>query len=397
MQVKKRMKIGIVATEPSGDALGAELIEALRDQTGSPIEFVGIGGDAMQATGFKSYFPVEKLAVNGFVSFIKAIPRGIRLAKKLVTLLLGDDIQALILIDSPEFTHPVARWFRAQNDAPPIFDLVAPTVWAWRPWRARKMTRYIDEVLAVLPFEPQVFLELGGPKCTFIGHPAIDRAKRHQMSAVEFRKKYGLAADKPVLVLLPGSRRSEIKRHMTVFTQAVARFSKNIGGVQVVMPIVPHMHQTILQQLKNLGPDLGFELLIVENEDDKWGAFRAAELALAASGTITLELTATHTPMVVGYRLDFIATLLKHAMKIHSIVLPNLINGKNIVPEFIAGACTAEALCTALEELHQSPEVRQQQIDYLAKAAKESGGTDPQQTADRAALIILSGIEKMPR
>ena len=391
------MKIGIVATEPSGDALGAELIEALRAHAGSSIEFVGIGGDAMQATGFKSYFSVEDLAVNGFVSFIKTIPRGYSLAKKLVRFLLAEDIQTLILIDSPEFTHPVARWYRAQNNVPLIFDLVAPTVWAWRPWRAKKMTCYIDEVLAVLPFEPRVFSELKGPKCTFVGHPAIDRAKRHQMSAEKFREKYKLEADKPVLVLLPGSRRSEIKRHVAIFAQAIAMFSKNVGGVQVIMPIIPHMHQAIAQQLESLGPDLGFDLQVIENEEDKWGAFRAADLALAASGTVTLELTATQTPMVVGYRLDAIAKLLKWILKIHSIVLPNLINGENTVPEFIAGACNPEALCQALTELYQSPKIRQQQIEYLAKAAKESGGTDKQKTADRAALVILSRIEEMQK
>lgn len=397
MQVKKKMKIGIVATEPSGDALGAELIEALRERVGPSAEFVGIGGNAMQATGFNSYFPVEELAVNGFVSFIKAIPRGYGLARELVKLLLADDIQTLILIDSPEFTHPVARWFRAQDGGPPIFDLVAPTVWAWRPWRARKMTRYIDEVLAVLPFEPQVFLELGGPKCTFVGHPAIDRAKRHQMSAEQFRKKYEIANDKPVLVLLPGSRRSEIKRHMAIFARAIEMFSKDVGDVQVVMPTIPHMKQAVMQELENLGPDMGFDILIVESEDEKWGAFRTADLALAASGTVTLELTATHTPMVVGYRIDFIAKILKWTLKIHSIVLPNLINGENTVPEFIDEACNSEALCAALTQLYQSSEVRQQQIDYLARAAKESGGTDQHQTADRAALAILSHIEEMQK
>lgn len=383
------MKIGIVATEPSGDALGAELIAALRHQIGPSVEFYGVGGHAMEEAGFKGYFSVDDLAVHGLISFLQAIPRGYRKAKDLVRRLLDEDIQALVIIDSPEFTHPVARWFRAKNNSTPIFDLVAPTVWAWRPGRARKMNAYIDEVLAVLPFEPRVFLELGGPPCTFVGHPAIDRAKRNTMSGIAFREKYSIAPDLPLLVMLPGSRRSEIKRHMSMFAQTVARFSDELGDVQIVMPVIPHMKEAISHQLEILDMDL----LQLEDEADKWGAFRAADLALAASGTVTLELTATQTPMVVAYRPDMIVAQLIWLLKTHSIVLPNLINGENVIPEFLGNACNPVVLSDALVELFKSSDSRDRQRDYLALAAKKSGNTDQRQTADRAAMTIVERIE----
>jgi len=386
------IKIGISATEPSGDILGAELIHALQRQSTAPIEFYGIGGDAMQKAGLNGLFSIQELAVIGPAAFIAAIPRGFRLVKKLVEYLSEQDLDILIIIDSPEFNHPVARRLRGKNSSLSIFNLVAPTVWAWRPWRARKMKSYINEVLAVLPFEPQVFVELDGPPCTFVGHPAIDRAKSNGMTGRAFRKKYSIRENQPLLVMLPGSRRSEIIRHMGVFKQAINQFSKCVGDIQIVMPIIAHMRSEISSQLQALQLDV----LQIEDEGDKWGAFRAADLALAASGTVTLELSATHTPMVVAYRLDRIASLLKWLVNVHSVVLPNLIMHENIVPEFIDRSCTPEALSAALIELFQSKDTREGQRDFLKRAAEKVGSTDQLKTADHAARTILKSLGLEP-
>ncbi len=386
----RKLKIGIVATEPSGDSLGAELMSALTRQFETPVEFYGVGGDAMAVQGLDSLFSLEKLAVIGPAAFLAAIPRGYVLAKKLVKHLVSNEIQVLIIIDSPEFTHPVARWLRKKNKQLPIFDLVAPSVWAWRPWRARKMKKYIDEVLAVLPFEPRVFTELDGPKCTFVGHPAIDRAKQNTMSGAEFREKFVILPEQPVLVVLPGSRRGEIARHMPIFAETLKNFMTSVGEVRIVLPVIPHMKQEIINQLQHL--DLN--LLLVEKEEDKWGAFRAATLALASSGTVTLELTATKTPMVVAYKLDRIASLLKSIVRVHSVVLPNLINGGNEVPEYIDKSCTAAALYSALIELYENEEKRIKQRTYLHEAAIKVGSTDQYLTADRAARVIASRIRQ---
>jgi lipid-A-disaccharide synthase len=360
-------------------------MHALQQQSKTPVKFYGVGGEAMAAAGLNTLFAIEELAVIGPAAFIAAIPRGYRLAKKLVDYLSKQDLDALIVIDSPEFNHPVARWLRSGNRTLPIFDLVAPTVWAWRPWRARKMKSYISEVLAILPFEPQVFAELDGPPCTFVGHPAMDRAKHFSMTGRAFRKKYLIPEDKSLLVMLPGSRRSEIKRHMAIFNQAINQFEDSVGEVCIVMPIIPHMMREVSSQLQKLQ----LNVLQIENEAEKWGAFRAADLALSASGTVTLELAATHTPMVVAYRLDTIASLFKWLVNVHSVVLPNLIMDENIVPEFIDGSCTPGALSAALIELFQSEKTRHRQSDFLKRAVKKAGSTEQLKTADHAARTIL--------
>ena len=383
------MKIGISATEPSGDLLGAELITALNQYSDVSLEFYGVGGNAMQTAGLKSLFNIEQLAVMGPVDFIAAIPRGYRLAKQLTRYLVEKDIDAMIVIDSPEFNHPVARWLRSRKKELPIFDLVAPTVWAWRPWRARKMKPYIDEVLAVLPFEPDVFKKLGGPLCTFIGHPAIDRAKRKNMSSTSFRQKHSISKEQPVLLMLPGSRKGEITRHMAIFSQAVKSYCAQIENVCIVMPVIPHMKNEVSRHLKQLK----LKVLLIEDEDEKWGAFRAADLALAASGTVTLELTATHTPMVVAYRVDRLAYLLRWLVNVHSVVLPNLIMQKNVVPEFLNKDCTPLALSTALIELYRSDIVRTKQRDFLIEVTNEMGSSTSQETAERAAMVLIERLK----
>jgi lipid-A-disaccharide synthase len=368
---------------------------ALRQRAGTSFEFYGIGGSSMQKAGLESLFDIEELAVIGPAAVIGAIPRGYRLAKKLVRTLMSKNIDALIIIDSPEFNHPVARWLREAKSGLPIFNLVAPTVWAWRSWRARKMKPYIHEVLAVLPFEPRVFAELGGPACTFVGHPAVDRAKRNTMTAQAFRKKYNISDDQVMLLMLPGSRRGEIARHMAIFAEAAKRFTDVVDGVKIVMPVIPHMKAEVSLQLQNLQIDV----LQIEDEGDKWGAFRAANLALAASGTVTLELTATHTPMIVGYRVDAIASfiakfpyLFKWLIDFPSMVLPNLIMGENVVPEFFDRDCHPEALSSALIEIHQSDVIKENQREFLVQAAIKVGCDDPHETAERAAEAILKRL-----
>ncbi len=346
----------------------------------------------MQATGFNSLFAIEQLAIMGLTDFIATIPKGYRLAKKLVKFFVEQDIDVLIIIDGPEFNHPVARWLRARKSQLPIYNLVAPTVWAWRAGRAKKMKSYVNEVLAVLPFEPRVFAELDGPPCTFVGHPAIDRAKRNTMTGKSFRKKYSLHDHQPVLVLLPGSRRGEVSRHMKVFAQTLKRFSDTVGNSQIVMPVMPQVKSDISLLLQ----DLQMDVLQIEDEGDKWGAFRAADLALAVSGTVTLELTAAHTPMVVAYRLDRVASYFRWLVKVHSVVLPNLIMRENIVPEFIGNECTPEALSSALIELYQSERTRDKQQEFLKQAAVEVGSNDQLQTAERAALTILKRLNLEP-
>ncbi len=367
----------------------------LREQTGMSFEFYGVGGNSMQAAGLKSLFDIEELAVIGPAAIIGAIPRGYWLAKKLVSYLVVENIDALIIIDSPEFNHPVARWLQAGNSGLPIFNLVAPTVWAWRPWRARKMKPYINEVLAVLPFEPQAFAELDGPACTFVGHPAVDRAKRNTMTAEVFRQKHNIPSDQTMLLLLPGSRRGEIVRHMEIFAEAVKGFTDVVDNAQIVMPIIPHMKTEVSLQLQKLQIDV----LQIEDEGDKWGAFRAADLALTASGTVTLELTATHTPMIVAYRVDAMASFIgrhrnwfKWLVNVPSMVLPNLIVGENVVPEFFDRDCTPKALSSALIEIHQSTAAREKQREFLRQAAIEVGCTNVHETAERAAAAILKRL-----
>jgi lipid-A-disaccharide synthase len=350
--------IFVVAGEHSGDQLGARLMAALNERSQVPLIFSGVGGEAMEREGLKSLFPLSDIAVMGPAAILARLPTLARRVYQTVDAAVETGPDLVVIIDSPEFTHRVAARIRKRMPDVPIVDYVSPTVWAWRPGRAKKMRPYVDHLLALLPFEPAAHERLGGPACSYVGHPLIERQPWiDSLDPRDLAQRLGIGSGKPVLVVLPGSRPSEVRRLMKPFGEAVGRLMAARGGLEVIIPVVQSVRPLVEAGLETwpLRPHL------VEGETDKFSAFRLADAALAASGTVTLELALSGTPMIVGYRVDRVAAQLRFLVKVPSFVLANLVLGENVFPELLQEDCDGAKLSAALLPLlSDSPERRRQ-------------------------------------
>ena len=351
------LKFGVVVGEVSGDALGAKLLPALRERFSNyDLDFVGTAGPLLHAQGMKSIFPLADIAVMGIVPVIKRLPSLLRRIQETADRLIAEKIDCLIIIDSPDFTHRVARKVKDALPHIPIINYVSPSVWAWRPGRAKAMRHYIDHVLALLPFEPVAHQKLGGPPCTYVGHPLIERRELFRSTQEEAQRR---SSEPPILLVLPGSRRSEITRLMPVFGETIARL-KQIHQVDfdLILPAVDHLKN----EIEDLTSSWAVKPRLIFGEAAKYHAFRKAYAALAASGTVTLELAMAHVPMVVGYRVGALEGQIRHFISVPSVVLANLIIGENIVPERIQSACNANHLTDDLFPLLSDTEARRRQL-----------------------------------
>jgi lipid-A-disaccharide synthase len=387
-------RIFIVAGEHSGDQLGAKLMAALKRKSEIPIVFSGVGGEAMEGEGLRSIFPLSDVAVMGPLAILARLPRLARRVYQAVDAGLKSEPDGVIIIDSPELTHPIAKRIRKRQPKIPIIDYVSPSVWAWRPGRARKMRPFVDHLMAILPFEPEAHERLGGPPCTYVGHPLIERLDWiRNLDQSELANRIGLDPAKPVLAVLPGSRQTEVRRLIQPFGGTVGRLTSLIGPVEVIIPALDSVRPLIEEALTSwpVRPHL------VSGETDKFKAFRLANAALAASGTVTLELALAGTPMVVAYRVDRVAASLRFLVKVPSIVLANLVIGENVFPEFIQEDCTPEKLAGALAPLFSdTPERRRQLAGLETIAAKMAldGSTPSERAAETVIAVIEAGIKK---
>ena len=383
----RRKIIFLIATEESGDRLGAGLMKVLRQRLGDAVLFEGVGGLAMASEGLTSLFPIEELSIVGFAAVVRRLPRIMRLIRQTVDAVMQTSPDALVIIDSPDFTHRVARRVRSRDQSIPIIDYVSPTVWAWRPGRARAMVSYIDHVMALLPFEPEAYRRLRGPPCTYIGHPLIDQLASLRPNAEERARR---EAENPLLLVLPGSRRSEVRHHMAIFGETLALLSAEGIAFEPVLPTTPQLEEIIRENVK------GWQVQprIAVTEAEKRTAFRSARAALAKSGTVTLELALAGVPMVAAYRVGAVeAFILRRAVKVQSVILANLVLGKEVVPEFLQENCTAEALAKSLGEVLTDTPLRQRQIEAFATldSVMSTGGAQPNL---RAAEIVLAAMRK---
>ena len=377
----------LVAGEVSGDHLGAALMQALR-LAAPQVRLRGVGGPAMTGQGLRSLFPMQDIAVMGFLPVIANLPRLLRRIRETADAIIAAPPDVLVIIDSPDFTHRVARRVRAVNPHLPIVDYVSPTVWAWRPGRARKMRAYVDHLLAVLPFEPQVHRDLGGPACTYVGHPLVERLQELRPDAQEAARREG---QPPLLLVLPGSRRSEIARLMPVFGETLARLRDDIGGFEAVLPAVDHLASDIAAQTSSwpVRPQ------VVRGEAAKFAVFRQARAAIAASGTVTLELALAHIPSVVAYKVSKLEeTIARRLVHAQHMALPNIVLGARAIPEFLQDEASPDRLAPALAAILREGQERLAQlaaferIDALMQL--EAGATP----AARAARIVLDLARK---
>ena len=381
----------LVAGEKSGDELGYKLMRALRDALGDEVRLRGVGGEAMEREGLRSLFPQADIAVMGFLPVIARLPTLLRRIRETAEAVIANPPDVLVIIDSPDFTHRVARRVRARLPDLPIVDYVSPTVWAWRPGRARKMRGYVDHLLALLPFEPQVHQRLGGPLTTYVGHPLIERLNDFRPNAQEAAQR---AASPPTVLLLPGSRRSEIARLLELFGETAARIEALAWPVDFVLPAVTHLEGAIREGVAKWAKPPR----VVLGEAEKLAAFRRARAALAASGTVSLELALAGVPMVVAYRVGKIEEMIVRALATApSVVLPNLILGENVVPEFLQEAASPQALAQAVCALLPEGAARAAQVSALGKLDALMRLEDGDTPSSRAARIVLEMASRAPQ
>ncbi len=368
---------------------------ALKARCGNGVEFAGVGGEAMAAQGLASIFPLHDVAVMGPLNILAALPRLVSRVHQTVDAALAFQPDAVVIIDSPEFTHPIAKRVRRRAPDIPIIDYVSPSVWAWRPGRARKMRGYIDEVLALLPFEPAAHERLGGPHCTYVGHPLIERLDEIASADTGgLARRLGIARERDVLVALPGSRRSEAGRLLGVFGETVRLLAKKGSAFDVILPTVPHLREQVLAASQTWAVPCHF----VDGARDGFAAMRLARAALAASGTVTLELALCGTPMAVAYKVDALAApFLRRMIQGETVVLANLVLGENAFPEFLQQDCTAENMAPVLGELLGASKRRDAQVAALARIPgklKLADG-DPSAAAAKAVLGVIEAGGKM--
>jgi len=384
-------KIFLIATEESGDRLGAGLMKVLRQRLGDAVQFEGVGGRAMAREGLTSLFPIEELSILGLAAVVRQLPKILRLIRDTASAVTDAPTDILVIIDSPDFTHRVARRVRARDPSIPIVDYVSPSVWAWRPGRARAMCRYIDHVLALLPFEPEAYQRLRGPPCSYIGHPLIEQLGSLRPNAEEQARR---DAEPPVLLVLPGSRRSEIRHHMAIFGEALGRLRTEGVAFELLLPTMPHLLEAVREGVTRWQTDWQIEPRIVVGEQEKRAAFRIARAALAKSGTVTLELALSGVPMVAAYRAGRAeAFIVLRAITVPTVILANLVIGANVVPEFVQNDCTPEKLANALRDVLVDSEMRRRQLEAFAKidAIMSTGSASP---SVRAADIVLATMRK---
>ncbi|HEX3673815.1 MAG TPA: lipid-A-disaccharide synthase [Rhizomicrobium sp.] len=377
------LTIMLIAGEPSGDVLGAQLMAGLKALAGDNIRIIGVGGAAMTAQGLRSLFPLDATAVMGLREVVPRIPAILRRVRQASDYALAERPDVVVCIDSPDFTHRIAR--RIKRFAPEIrtVNYVAPQVWASRQYRAKKMARYFDLVLALFPFEAP-FFEAHGLHAKFAGHPVIERAA-WMTGGDALRARLGIAPDAPLLCVLPGSRASEVRFLLPPFRAAVARIAKEIPGLVCVLPTVPNVSARVREGAK----DWPTPLHILEGDADKYAAFEAADAALAASGTVTTEVALAKTPMVVAYKLGWLTyALMRPLISAKFATLVNILLDREAVPEFIQEKCTPENLAAAVVPLFRNPAVRARQVADLEEATADLGRGEEAPSL-RAARVLL--------
>jgi lipid-A-disaccharide synthase len=393
--MSEERRVFVVAGEPSGDILGARLMAAMAERAPGT-RFSGVGGPAMAAGGISSLFPMTDIAVMGIGPVLRRLPLILRRIRETADAAIAARPDVLVLIDSPDFCHRVAARVKKVRPEQKVVLYVSPSVWIWRPKRALKIARFTDRLLALLPFEPAAHRVLGGPPTTYVGHPFLEKA-------TSVRRDDGRALPAPgtrplKVVVLPGSRHSEVSRLTGVFGEALGRVAARLGPFDLVLPAVDHVRAEIEARVK----DWPVPVTLVSGEAAKHQAFREADAALAASGTVTLELALAHLPFVAAYRLDWIGRIVKHFLsmpeatkaivKVESALLPNLILGEKLVPEFIDETCEAEALATALGDLLVEGAARQRQLTGFVRldgVMREGLGEKAGTAAAEAVLALL--------
>lgn len=382
------LRIAIVAGEESGDLLGADLIAALKAKTGREIRLVGLGGRHLKALGLNPPFDASEIALMGFSAVLAGLPRLIRRISQVASLIATEKPDCLITIDSPDFSLRVAKKVRAANPTIPIVHYVCPSVWAWRPGRAPAMKPYVDHILCILPFEAKALERLGGPQGTYVGHRLSHDANVLRAAAAQNAPRHLGVDREKTLLLLPGSRRGEVKKLLEPFGETVAVLAERGHRMRLLLPTVPHVAEFVKATVLSWPQ----QPEIILDAARKWQAFGEADAALIASGTVSLELALSGVPMVSTYKLDPVAKLLQKLITTWSALLPNLIADRALVTEFYDIYVRPQNLARQIEALWSDGGLRSWQKDGFSEVRRRMATDRP--AGEIAAQVVLGEIGK---
>ncbi len=382
---KGPLDVFLVAGETSGDHLGASLMKKMSERLMGEVRYRGVGGPAMAARGLASMFPMEDVTAMGFGAVIRKLPLILQRIRETTAAILQSPPDVLVLIDSPDFNQRVAKRVRRALPGITIVKYVSPTVWVWRPGRARKLKPLVDHILALFPFEPEVHKKLGGPPTSYVGHPLLERLKDLRPSETDELARY---REPPLVLVLPGSRRMEISRLSASFGEAIGIVAKS-RPIDLVLPTLPSR----LNEINAAIQTWPVKPRVVTTEAEKYAAFRRARAALAASGTVTLELALAHVPMVAAYKVPgWEAMIVRVLTKVRSAILPNIVLDEDVVPQLMQRAASGKQLAAALMPLLIDSPERRRQLDAFVRldGIFDTGDEEP---SAKAARIVLEVIE----
>lgn len=380
------MKLYLIAGESSGDFIGASLIKSLQniDETGRNIEFYGVGGPKMQDSGVNSLFSIDQINLMGFLEVLPHLLMISKLIERTVEDILSKNVDMVITIDSPGFTYRVAERIRAMAPHIKLVHIVAPSVWAYKPGRAKKYARIYDHLLTLLPFEPEYFV-VEGLKSTCIGHPVLEQA--FFKGSAGLRAEMKLGDNSKIIAVTPGSRKGEIRRHMPIIRMVFDKLSST-HNIEVIF-VQPNEHN--IQEIQKFLGGVKFNYSFSTN---RLKAFAVSDCALAKSGTNTLEITASGTPQIVGYKLNSLTFfLLKIMIKIRFASLINIIPNREIIPEYIQSEFNVENLVLALSDLLRDEGRAKSQVAEATKILEKIGLNSEKKPTIRAANIILDMLK----
>lgn len=384
----KNLKVYIIAGEPSGDLLGSRFMRAMVKKTNGQVEFYGVGGESMEKAGLKSLFDISDLAIMGLAEVIPSIPKVLRLIKQTVADIEKVKPDVVITIDSWSFGSRVQKILRRKKLGIPQVHYVAPQVWAWKKKRARTMYKYVDHLLTLLPQEPKYFTPYG-LAATFVGHPVIESKVIHG-SGDDFRKKFAISADKKIIAVLPGSRKTEVAKMLPVFLEAAQKLYLEDNSLCFVIPTV----KTVAGMVRQMVGGSGLPIKIVEDEDDRHNAFKASAAAMAASGTVALELAIAGVPHIIGYKVSpLTAVLVRKFMHIQFVNLSNIMLGREVVPELLQEQCVPGNICRYIKRFLAKDDIFERQTEGFQKV-REILGLGEQTPSENACDAVLKLIEE---
>lgn len=388
MKQSNKLKVYLIAGEPSGDLLGSRLMRALRSKTDNNVEFFGIGGDTMEAEGLNSLFDISDLAIMGLVEVIPSIPKVLKHIKNTVEDIVKVQPDIVITIDSWSFCARVHKKLRKLKIGIPQLHYVAPQVWAWKKKRARTMYKYIDALMTLLPQEPKYFTPYH-LETVFVGHPVIE-SEALRADGDAFRKRFNIPENKKIVTILPGSRKNEVAKLLPVFLDSARQLLAKNNDFYFVVPTV----KTVSAKVKEMVAESKLPIQVLETQEERYQAFQASEVAIAASGTVALELAICHIPHLVAYKVSpLTAWIVGKIMKIQFVNLSNIMLGRLVVPELLQEQCTANIITNKALELLSKGDLYEREMEGLAKV-KDTLSNGAQTPSENAADFILEMVSK---